>query len=222
VTGPEPAAPRASAGSTAPRRAPHQVESVLQYPAGTRVFRPRDPGRTPYTVLGTRLDAAARNRVVVLDQSDGQTTSAYPHGLVHVDQALRPTARQIADSHTELVGAIREETSGCSICRRVPTFWSTAARCAFGKRLMSELGALHHYRDNVLPWLTGRPVDPARLSWGQHVVIRAADGELPGVVSVIDDAGVWHDVGEDGVILVRHRDGTPPTRYPVHLVFHSP
>ncbi|MER8119196.1 hypothetical protein [Streptomyces sp. NPDC094031] len=195
---------------------------MLQYPEGTQVFRPRDPARILHGVLGTRLDASARNRIVSLRAPDGPTTSAHPHGLVHFDPALRPNAQQIVDSCAELVDALGEETTDCSICRRVPTFWNTAARCADGKRLMSEIGRLHHYRDNVLPWLSGLPVDPARLHWGQHVVVRTVDGERPGIVSPIDDEGVWHDIADDGLILLRHRDGTPPTRYRAHLVFHSP
>ncbi|MET9778995.1 hypothetical protein ABZ023_32895 [Streptomyces sp. NPDC006367] len=104
--------------------------------------------------------------MIFLRVPGGQTTSAHPHGLVHLGPALRPTAQQIADSHAELVDALGEKTAACSICRCVPGFWNTAARCAAGKRLMSDLGNLHHYRDNVLPWLAGLPVDPSRVRWG--------------------------------------------------------
>ncbi|MGW1007490.1 hypothetical protein [Streptomyces sp. NPDC002520] len=160
--------------------------------------------------------------MIDLARPDGQRAYAYPHGLVHTDPALRPTAEAIAASGTELVAAVTAETAGCSICRRVLTFWSEASRCIVGKRLLSELGKLHYYRDNVLPWLAGLPADPARLRGGQHVTVHTTAGELAGVVSVIDDHGQWHEPGTDGLVLLRHRDGTPPTRYPAATVFHLP
>lgn len=198
------------------------MESVLQYPAGSLVFQARDPDRTPRTVVRTRLDASSRHRQVVLGGRDGTDDCATPSSLVYVDETLRPTGPQIEDCRAHLARAIYEESARCSLCRRAHTFWSTFERCIIGKRLLEELGSLYSYRDNVLPWLTGQPVDPARLQWGQRVVIRTADGERAGVVSPIDHDGVWHEAGTDGLILVRHRDGTPPTRYAAHLVFHDP
>lgn len=202
------------------------VVSALAYETGQQVFRPRDPDRTPFTVTAVRRTPNGRHRQVELDvHGTGRHPTESPHHLVHVDETLRPDAAMCAASSRLLVASVDAHTEGCSYCGyavKLGGFWATARRCLTGKSLLSELGGLSYYRNNVLPWLAGDPVDPARLASGQHVTARTDSGEVDGVVSKIDQHGQWHEPGEGGLVLLRHRDGTPPTRYPAHTVFHRP
>ncbi|MFG2211936.1 hypothetical protein [Streptomyces sp. NPDC048638] len=95
------------------RRARRPAESVLQYPPGSLVFQTRDPDRTPRAVVRTRLNASSRHRQIVLEGPAGKNDFASPGSLVHVDEGMRPTGRQIEDSRAHLGRAIHEESTRC-------------------------------------------------------------------------------------------------------------
>ncbi|MWA08773.1 hypothetical protein [Streptomyces sp. BA2] len=195
---------------------------LLTYQEGQRVFFVRDSERTPLTVQKVGYDATGRHPVVFFEAPD-KPPSAYPHHLAHVDEALRPTLVQLELSHRELAGQVNAHTAGCSFCRREHVWWGTALRCLEGKRLIDAVGQVLYYRDNIEPWLTGKPVDPARLSNGQPVTVRPHDGpELDACVSRIATGIGWHEPGEGGLILVRPTNDQAPALYPIQQVFHRP
>ncbi|MFJ3097902.1 hypothetical protein [Streptomyces hydrogenans] len=209
---------------------PHEylggVVSALAFETGQQVFRPRDTDRALLTVTAVRRTSDNRHRQIELDvHGTGRHPTEGPHHLVHADETLRPDADECAASSKLLVTSVNAHTEDCSYCGyavKLGGFWATARRCLIGKSLLSELAGLSYYRNNVLPWLAGDPADPARLVSGQHVTARIDGRDLDGVVSKIDQHGRWHEPGEGGLVLLRHRDGTPPTRYAVPVVFHRP
>ncbi|MEV4868547.1 hypothetical protein [Streptomyces syringium] len=200
------------------------MASCFTYEPGQQVFEPRDAERTPVTVVHTAYGPDGRRPVVVL-QRRGQemTRNADPHHLVRLDEELRPTGIQLAESFAQLAASVDAHTAECRFCQRQYSWWGTCYRCLTGKRMIDAAGGLAYYRDNVLPWLTGKPVDPARVCGGQRVTVRPVDGpEVEASISQIADGGRWHEPGEDRLICVRMAPDGKPVLYPVAQVFHRP
>ncbi|MEU9761878.1 hypothetical protein AB0D98_19455 [Streptomyces sp. NPDC047987] len=200
------------------------MASCFTYEPGQQVFEPRDAERTPATVVHTTYGPGGRRPVVVLQRHGQETTrNADPHHLVRLGEELRPTRIQLAESFAQLAASVDAHTAECRSCQRQSVWWGTCYRCLIGTRMIDAAGGLTYYRDNVLPWLTGKPVDPARVRGGQHVIVRLVDG--PGYearISQIADGGRWHEPGEDGLICVRTAPDWKPVLYPVAQVSHRP
>ncbi|MFF4283016.1 hypothetical protein ACFY0Z_30065 [Streptomyces kronopolitis] len=193
--------------------------SALAFEPGQVVFRPRDTRRTPLTVRDTVWSAGAHRSVQLLGPAGRSAED--PHHLVQRAEELRPNDEQVASSHQAIVTAVRQHDSECRLCQRSPQFWSRARRCVIGKRLINDLSALHYYRDNVMPWLIGRHVDPRQLRAGQRVVVRTADGgEFAGVCSAPMSGGTH--VPSSTHVIVRRSEGSAPMAYPARTVFHAP
>lgn len=194
---------------------------LLTFREGQRVFFVRDPERTPLTVRKTAYDVSGRHPMVYFVEPGGGRE--YPRHLVHVDEALRPTPAQLEQSRRGLSREVNDHTAGCSSCQREHVWWGTARRCLTGRRLIDAVGGVLWYRDNIEPWLTGKPVDPARLQDGQSVTVQPdGEPEFEAVVSRIATELGWHEPGKDGLILVRPKNGQPSALHPVHQVFHRP
>ncbi|MGC5264119.1 hypothetical protein ACPXCO_24175 [Streptomyces cyaneofuscatus] len=194
------------------------------YEPGQQLFQPRDAERISLTVVRTTYGPDGRRPIVVLQRPGREkAVNADPHHLVHVDEALRPTRTQLAESFSQLAASVDAHTAECRSCQRQSAWWGTCYRCVIGRRMIDAAGGLSYYRDNVLPWLTGKPVDPARVRGGQHVNVRPNDGpEFEARIAQIADGGRWHEAGENGAICVRTAPDWASALYPVAQVFHRP
>lgn len=200
------------------------MASCFTYEPGQQVFEPRDAGRTPATVVRTAYGPDGRRPVVALQRQGEETTrNASPHHLVRLDEELRPTRIQLDELFAQLAASVDAHTAECPYCQRQHAWWGTCFRCLIGKRMIDAAGGLTYYRDNVLPWLTGKPVDPAHVCGGQHVTVRPADSPTHEArISRIADGGRWHEPGEDGLICVRMAPDWKSALYPAAQVFHRP
>ncbi|WP_162603884.1 hypothetical protein [Streptomyces sp. CS014] len=198
------------------------MNGLFHYPPGTTLFRATDPDMLPVTVKEMVISPDHRRHLATVHPfHGGPAVWADPHHLVHTDETLRPTREQLRIEKQRLTLWITGHSDACDWCSR-SQFWATAHRCGLGKRAVHDLVGADYYLSNVWPWLEGCHVDPALLRSGQRLAVRDEHGNetLRGVFSNIDN-GQWVDAGEDGMILLRHGED-PPTRHPVHTVFHLP
>ncbi|AVZ70893.1 hypothetical protein SLUN_00035 [Streptomyces lunaelactis] len=222
ATGPKSAA--ANPPATRPAgRASDRTESALQYPDGSVIWQTRSPA-LPLTVERTTYDASGRHRRLLCTGVDGQRVYAAPHHVVISDPAQRPTAVRLDSSARELTAAIRRHTADCRSCCEEAVFWGTARRCLLGKRLVDELGALLHYRDNVAKWLEGKPVDPTVLRRGQGVTVRGwhYDAHLRCHTRQAEFVGRFVEADHHGYLIVREMEHLTTAAYRAVHVFHAP
>ncbi|MEU6070514.1 hypothetical protein ABZ864_40255 [Streptomyces sp. NPDC047082] len=198
------------------------LSPLFLYEPGQRLFRANDPARTPLIVQRLTYGPDGRSVQVLFErQADsGRPHIAYPHFLVHIDKALRPTFDQLTASRRQLMAVLDEHTADCQWCKRTRVWCGTAYRCLMGKRMVDAVGGLDVYLHNVATWLTGQPLDPAYARLGQKVTVRPnSEPEFEGVISPLTADVQWHEPGQDGQYCVRRPGDLPNALYLVDQVY---